>query len=44
MIIIDNKECITDEQKVEALANTFRLISSVENCKKLNFWKEQNLL
>ena len=35
MIIIDNKECITDEQKVEALANTFRLISSVENCKKL---------
>ena len=35
MIIIDNKECITDEQKVEALANTFRLINSVENCKKL---------
>ena len=30
-IIVENKECVTDEQKAEALANTFRLTSSFDN-------------
>ena len=34
-IIVDNKEHITDDQKAEALANTFRLTSSGNNYEKL---------
>ena len=43
-IIIDNKEYITDNQKAEALANTFKLISSDENYEKLFLTKRQSFL
>ena len=43
-IIVDNKEYITDDQKAEALANTFRLTSSNNNYDKLFLAKRNSFL